>query len=90
MSDSRIEDEGETAVAPTIQFPEESSSLLSTGRRLNQYVGVEQGEEEESSSEFRVVFRSQNQIPEPEGVALAEDSVSDGDKRLKCQKDLSR
>ena len=31
-----------------------------------------------------------NQIPEPEGVALAEDSGSDGDKRHQCQRDLSR
>ena len=84
MSDSGIEDEGETVVAPTIQFPKENSSLLSTDKRLSQYVRAEQGKEEEASLEFRVVFRSQNQIPEPEGVAPAEDSGLDGDKRLKC------
>ena len=90
MSNSGTEDEGEITVAPTIQFLEESSSLLSTGRRLSEYVGVEQVEEEEASSEFRVVFRSRNQIPEPEGVAPAEDSGPDGDTRHKCQRDLSR
>ena len=52
-------------------------------------MGVEQGEEDEASSKFRVVFRSRNQIPKPEGVSPTEDSGSDGDKRLKCQKDLS-
>ena len=51
---------------------------------------AEQGEEEEAPSEFRVVFRSRNQIPEPEGVGPAEDSGSDGDKRHQCQRDLSR
>lgn len=90
LSDSGIEDEREIVVVPTIQFLEESSSLLSIGKRLSQYVRAEQGEEEEASLEFRVVFRSRNQISKPEGVALAKDSGLDVDKRPKCQKDLSR
>lgn len=56
LLDSGTKDEGETVVAPTIQFPKENSSLLSTNKRLSQYVRAEQGKEEEASSKFRVVF----------------------------------
>ena len=65
----------ETAVAPIIQFPENSSSLVSTGRRLNQYEGFEQEDAEEDADSyeaFRVVYRSQIQIQEQEGVPADE------------------
>ena len=43
---------GETAVAPIIQFPENSSSLVSIGRRLNQYEGFEQEDAEEDADSY--------------------------------------
>ena len=62
---------GETAAGPIIQFPENSGSLVSTGRRLNQYGRDEQGEGE-VDSQFRVVYRSRIQIPEQEGASAEE------------------
>ena len=57
------------------QFPENSRSLVSTGRRLNQYEGFEQEDAEEDADSyeaFKVVFRSQIQIQEQEGVPADE------------------
>jgi len=77
ISDFRTQ--GGNKGAPIIQFPVDSGSLESTGRRLSQDGGYEQGdveEEADSYSTFKKVYRSQIQIPEQEG-APAEERGSD-------------
>ena len=53
--------EGEAAVAHIIQFPENSGSLESTGKRLSQYEGCEHDDVEEDADSYsasRMVYRS--------------------------------